>query len=432
MRQEDNENLKPKTPVKESAEIQIPEEDFSDAHSESDSEIEAGKNENADEFDEDSSDLGSTEEAVQKNILTRSNSRFFNKEKLSNPIRISERNTVGDSPANQADMKDAFIVAMISLEAGARFYKTYHAKLRRNRLFNAKVFGRVDSGVQEELVSYVNYSSQDTYESAFSEILKNKEPAHCVVVIEGSRNNFPQKFCTQDGRDKSYEYQLHSFSISGQKRDGSRDDKQSMSFYLRSTTPDILFFNEVKIPCGKDDGFVAAEAIFSTEDDKKFGILFVHIPNRFTKTQGACEKVNGYIMEYAKTRESKDGVVLLAYYGDTNFKQVMQKNGRPSYGGSQEGSYVSPTSSGAKSPTAFMQASTLIKTKSAIVKQPSTLNQVNLLAHEKTDHISMAGSILVDAPIKREVRTSLFGKSKAEDENQLPREKSAAEKPFSP
>lgn len=409
-------------PQKNNGSVDI--EDFSDdAHEEED--CENTPDSKSGKPDEDNSD-GSTQEIAKSVRHGRSNSLTFDRHGTSSPMKYSDRNTTTeDSEVDQAAMKDAIVISVISLEVAARCYKKFHENLKKDKTYNAVTRGVLKPSTERELVKNVNYTSAREYQSAFSEILKNKEPAHCVPIVEGPRDDLPNFFTTEDCRGKSYRYERNAFYLQGKTDKGAKDDRQSINFYLRSDAQNIFSFEEVEIPCSSGKGFPAVEIIFSTVDEQKFSTLVVHIPNRLTGSQKACKAVHQDLEKYAEQRKNQDNIILSGYVGDTNYQNLAQENSQPSYGGNQGKNYKSPTSSGAKERTYFMQGVSLAKSKRVRFSQPSTLNQVKL-DHTKTtntDHPSIQIIIQMDAKIKNKnrkvvsaVRGGLFGRKKSESE----------------
>ncbi len=344
-------------------------------------------------------DPGSTEDIAAGKRLARSNSTFFDKKRTSNPIKPADRNTTEDANDDLEKWKDAVIISVISLEAAAQHYKGFHDGLKKGLLFNSEVKGTVDKNIQNELAKNISYTSQKSYANAFSEILKNKEPAHCVPVMEGSREHMPEKFEAQCGSGKKYHYVLNKFYIDGQ--NGRKDTRQYMHFYLRTDVQQIISFQKTIIHHEKGKSFAVTEIMFSTVDEQMFSVIAVHIPNDFVGSVPICKKTDKFIRDYAEKRK-KEGVLVIAYLGDTNYKKPIQQHSCPSLGGNQEKSYVSPPSSGRKEHTYFMQVVSLTKDDRVRVLQPSTLNFVTLNGEtpDKTDHPSIQCQILLKSRLQ--------------------------------
>lgn len=402
-------------------------EDHSD-DAENDSEEFHAKNPEIDEWEE---DLGSTEEIVTGKKLGRSNSSFFDKKGTPSPIKPADRNTTEEVNGNPTEMKDMLIISVISLEAGASHYKNYHKGLqKKGLLFNAKVEGRVDEKVKQALVKNVTYSTQASYAKAFSEMLKNKEPAHCVPIIEGSRNNMPKNFEAECASGKKYQYILNEFHIDGQ--NGRKDARQCMHFYLRADMQQTFSIKKTIISHEEKKCFAVAEIMFSTIDEQKFSVIVVHIPNAFIGSVPACNKTDAFIRKYAENRK-KEGVQVIAYLGDTNYEKPIQTHSCPSLGGNQERQYVSPTASGASEHTHFMQVISTTKNNDVRILQPSALNSVFMAGDtkEKTDHPSFQCQILLGAKLqsrKSPAKNPIFIERRAKSSPNLDTDKSTAKK----
>lgn len=369
-----------------------------------------------------SAEKNSTPEIVRLRKPGRSNSQSFNRDGLSIRMGFSQRNIVGGVATSPTEMKDALIISIISLEAGAKFYKTYHQRLEANKNYNSVINGQLEPKVNEALNKNVSYTTQAEYHDAFRDILQNKEPAHCVSVIEGPRDNFPTSFTSKDANGKEYQYSLHEFKVDGKNCKGHRDEKQNISFYVRTSMEKSLSFDAVDIPIG-DTSFQTALIKFSTQSEQEFAIMIVHLPNKLTTSQQKCEEVHAALEEYAEKRKKEEELTLLGYVGDTNYKKAMKKNSNPSYGGNQGENYLSPTSSGAKKHTDFMQANCLLENPDALITQPSTLNHVKLTGNTSAnlDHPSVQTIVLVNSEIKNETRKpvqrNLFATQKPEPQN---------------
>lgn len=368
-------------------------------------------------LDEPSSEDDNTEDYVEGKKHNRSNSVSIDSNGTPSPIKYEQRNlTTNEKTEKKNPMKDALIINVISLEAGAKYHTKFHQKLSNDKLFNHNKKGRITTNVINMLKNLVNYTSSNSYACAFSELLRNKEPAHCIAVLEGSKENLPSSFTAEDAKHKKHTYIQQNFELTLNDAIGRKDKKQGMTFYVRQCMENVFTFKKTEITI-KVDKFSVAEIGFSTVNGQQFGILVVHIPNKHTTSQEQANIVNDAIERYAKSVESKINIV--CYLGDTNFKKLMQPNSSPSIGGHQCGNYLSPTSSSNDKHTDFMQAVSLLKSPKVIVNQPSTLNLVKIEGEKattpfKTDHPSIQTILQFDALIKgkperkESVRRGLF------------------------
>lgn len=222
-------------------------------------------------------------------------------------------------------MKDAITISTISLEAGAKFHEAYHVQLGENKTFKSKIFGQIVDRLQTLLHKKVEYKSTSTYSEAFSECLKNKEPAHLVAIIEGSRPNFPHSFTTLDHHENEYRYDLNEFHLVGNDVRNRNDTKQNMNFYIRQDMINHISVTNAIISVAKIGTFPVAELQFSTQSRAIYGALIVHIPNKFTTTHANCDKTHNAFKKYAKDSSEKRNVILTCYIAILTIKKVFSQ-----------------------------------------------------------------------------------------------------------
>jgi hypothetical protein len=169
-------------------------ENSSDAEEETGNQDNFNSNLEADETQEFTSEYVVTQDNIENNKIGRSNSEVVDDNGTPSPIKYSERNVTEKCDGQKNVMKDAIVISVISLEAGAKYYAQYHEQLENDKLHNHVKKGPLSKAIILRFKKNVNYTSAKTYADAFSEILKNKEPAHCIAVLEGARENFPDAF----------------------------------------------------------------------------------------------------------------------------------------------------------------------------------------------------------------------------------------------
>ena len=117
----------------------------------------------------------------------------------------------------------------------------------------------------------------------------------------------------------------------------------------------------------------------STKDGIRYQSLAVHIPNQFIGSKSKEIDTHRAFQGYAEKQSTKDEpLVVVSYFGDTNFSTPIKRFSSPSMGGhSSTGQTLNPQSSSSKKETHFMQSIPLSDGhKNHSVLQPSTLNYV--------------------------------------------------------
>lgn len=354
-----------------------------------------------------------TQEMISGNRLQRTNSVYFDEKDQDLKMKPSHRNYQSGKKYERDDKKewqDQLIINVFSLEASKNFAIKYHNKLSADKTFNMEVNSQINESVQEELAKNVGYFIETSFVNGIKSLLKDKQPPHVIPVIEGGKRdqstkkcNFDDKFTFTDIQGKKHDYFLSNKYLNGKTKKGTFDVKQNMNFYIRTDMKNAISIEEINVNAGSiTDIFPAAEIQFDTDDDAKYSIVIVHIPNEYAGSKS--QKTHDAIKKYCEDRTDR---IVVGYIGDTNFTHEMESFSIPSYGGNQGEFFMSPTSSSAQKHTYFMQAIAVNDKKmSFAMGQPTALNSVYLNISdmkENTDHPSIQTVVLLDSKIKNRI-----------------------------
>lgn len=294
--------------------------------------------------------------------------------------------------------KDVSAIGVFSREAFENFGRKW--KERMDADTDERVTKLSRKGVdKEDMESRLGLLSRSTVSTGLKDqvkdLFKDRTIPHVIAVIEGKTRE-PSLSLTAKVKDKEVVLNYTQVHFSqGYSNTGAKDDKQSMTVYVRDDLTNVYKVNDETVTRGANKiGTVAVN--YETVDGTKYRSLLVHIPNAYVGTQGKDTTTHDAIEEYAQRQAAlADPVIVTSYVGDTNFKQPMTENSVPSMGGHlPDGRTLNPQSSGARRDTNFMQGVPVGEGRSGHkVLQPATLNQVfintNDLEREATDHNSM-------------------------------------------
>ena len=335
--------------------------------------------------------------------LKRSNSV----DQFGKPLSIADRKTASTA-LKKADMKDFAVVAVYSREAFENFGKKWKLKMQPDTLDLATPESR--KGVSDDEVRKMLGRQSKTllgtdFQAQPRALLENKASPHVIAVVEG-KEELPSFSIKAKAGDKevSFAYTRVDY-FQGENALGHKDNKQSMSFYVREDVRDVYNISKETVKHGAEE-ITTAGVNFETENGTKYRTLVVHIPNEFLGSKALEDETHDKFRDYATAQRQKEKVVVTSYLGDTNFKSPMGTYSSPSMGGHlSTGGTLNPRSSGAKKPTHFMQDVPLSAgEKGHSLLQPSTLNYVFINTdadnREATDHPSIMQYVALDSELK--------------------------------
>ncbi|MDO3628613.1 hypothetical protein [Mucilaginibacter sp. BT774] len=335
--------------------------------------------------------------------LKRSNSV----DQLGKPLSIADRKTASTA-LKKADMKDFAVVAVYSREAFENFGKKWKLKMEPDTLDLAtpdSKNGVTDIEVRQMLGRQSKTLLGTDFQAQPRALLENKASPHVIAVIEG-KQELPSFSIKAKAGDKVVDVvYTRTDYFQGENALGHKDNKQSMSFYVREDMRDVYNISKEKVMHG-DEEITTAGVNFKTENGIKYRTLVVHIPNEFLGNKTMEDETHSKFQKYAADKRVQEKVVVTSYLGDTNFKSPMSTYSSPSMGGHlSSGGTLNPRSSSAKKPTHFMQDVPLSAgEKGHSLLQPSTLNYVFISPdadnREATDHPSIMQYVALDSELK--------------------------------
>lgn len=353
-----------------------------------------------------STKLITPEKTERPRRLRRSNSV----DRFGKGLSIRDRHT-SSTKLKKEDFKDYSVIAVYSREAFESFGKKWKQKMNSDTLERATKKSRL--GVDNKEVSkLLNLQSRHLMETDFEKqvqkLIENKTLPHMIAVIEGREEKASLSLSTTiDDKAIDVPYTRLTYH-QGTNLKGGKDNKQSMSIYVRDDLKGVYSVSEVKVPHLTKKRSIKALAIdYSTTDDTKYRTLVVHIPNEFIGTKTKEDNTHKSFENYAE-KQSKlpSPVIVTSYFGDTNYSSPRNEYSSPSMGGhTSKGGFLNPQSSSAQKETHFMQSVPLSRShKKHSVQQPSTLNSIFINSDKKireaTDHPSMIQYVAHDQPLK--------------------------------
>lgn len=336
--------------------------------------------------------------------LRRSNSV----DRLGERLSIQDRHT-SSTGLKKEDFKDYSVIAVYSREAFESFGKKWKQKMNSDTLERATKSSRlgVDSKEVSKLLNLQSRHLVETdFEKQLQKLIENKTLPHMIAVIEGREEKESVSLSTKvDEKAIDVPYKRLKY-LQGTSSKGGKDNKQSMSIYVRDDMKSVYRVSEVKVDHKSTKKKIKALAIdYATTDDTKYRTLVVHIPNEFIGTKSKEEDTHSSFQTYAE-EQRKSSITVTSYFGDTNYSSPVNKFSSPSMGGhTTTGGFLNPQSSSAKKETHFMQSiGVSSKDKKHSVLQPSTLNSIFINSdktiREATDHPSLIQYVAHDQPLK--------------------------------
>jgi hypothetical protein len=335
-------------------------------------------------------------------------SRTNSKDRTGNTLNTKGRHNVNgsDSLLKNNEIVDHSVIAVYSREAVLGFGNQFRSIIEEDPINQVRKKQRKEVGIEtQNLLDRQKPTSIGTgFNDQVKALLENKSIPHVITIIEGRKEQEDINITMDlEGHIINIPYSLKHFH-QGINTHGNKDDKQNMSFYVRSDLKNAYNFSHENIIRGND--VIPCVAVdYATEDKNRFRSLAVHIPNKFVGNHTENEKTHEAFSAYAK-KTNKNGLTVTNYFGDTNFKQYRFEKSVPSMGGhSNTGRVLNPQSSGANEETNFMQSVNLgdDSPKHHRVKQPSTLNTlfINTDPTNKTgtDHPSIMTYTAHTSPI---------------------------------
>lgn len=313
-------------------------------------------------------------------------------------LAINERYTK-NSALKKADMKDFSTIAVFSREASENFGRNWKARMSPDTHETATKKSRKGFSVKD-IGRLLSRQSKGTYGPNFKEhvqgLLENKTSPHVIAVIEGKQESDSFSLKTQlDGKLIDVKYTRLDYA-QGFNSLGAKDNKQSMSIYVREDMTKVYSVSRENIPHNNGEDISALGVNYSTTDGTRYRSLIVHIPNDFVGKKSLNKDTHNSFLNYATNAgKGPSPVVVTSYFGDTNYGSPASDFSSPSMGGHlPDGRTLNPQSSSAKKETHFMQSAALRDgEKRHSVLQPSTLNYVFINPDknnkEATDHPSV-------------------------------------------
>ncbi len=339
---------------------------------------------------------------LKKPRLQRSNSQ----NQLGQGLSIADRKT-SHTALKKVDVKDYSVIAAFSREAFINFGKKWKTTMRGGSMSQVTKSSRrrVDPAEAAKLLSLQSKAVVGTdFEAQVQGLLESKTIPHVVAVIEGKQEarNFSLKVKVDDQSiDALYSRVMYS---QGTNAEGSKDNKQSMSVYVREDMKEVYTVTEEKIEHGNGKLIHSLGVNYQTEDGTAYRTLLVHIPNEFVGTSLKNADTHKAFEKYARNLGlAKSPVVVTTYFGDTNYATPMREFSVASMGGIASTGYtLNPQGSAAQKETNFMQSVSLGKDRGKhSVLQPSTLNYVFITPdstnREVTDHPSIMQYVAHDS-----------------------------------
>lgn len=346
--------------------------------------------------------VGMKRSGSQRN-LTRTNSV----DRFDKPLRISGRRRERDwkddgmpTPDQPIYEEDNSVIAVFSREAAENFARKWRTRVNSgdplSRVTKSSLKGlKADKSAVSKAVKRQKVTSTGTDEqSQIRALLEDKTTPHVIAVVEGQQVK-DQISLNVPVKDEiiPLEYTRVHFQ-EGATKAGSKDDKQSVSVYVRNDLRNAYRVGTDTVHRGKDP-ITVVSVDYQTVDGEKFRTLVVHIPNEFVGSVDKDGTTHQAFRDYA-ANAAKQKVHVTSYIGDTNYKKPMHTASVPSEGGHlPTGETVSPQASSAKGETNFMQAVSLRHSPKQPfeVRQPSTLNYVLITPDAQnraaTDHPSI-------------------------------------------
>lgn len=353
-----------------------------------------------------STKLISPEKPKKSGRLKRSNSV----DRFGKRLSIQDRHT-SSTKLKKEDFKDYSVIAVYSREAFESFGKKWKQKMNSDTLERATKSSRI--GVNSKEVSTLlslqsRHLVETDFEKQLQKLIENKTLPHMIAVIEGREEKASLSLSTKiDDTAIDVPYKRLTYE-QGTNSKGGKDNKQSMSIYVRDDMKGVYSVSEVSVNHKVAKKKIKALAIdYSTTDDTKYRTLVVHIPNEFIGTKSKEENTHDAFQTYAEEqRKLSSPITVTSYFGDTNFSSPVNKFSSPSMGGhTSTGGFLNPQSSSAQKETHFMQSIAVSSSdKKHSVLQPSTLNSIFINSdktiREATDHPSMIQYVAHDQTLK--------------------------------